>query len=163
MANEPTSVQQVEAFLYAEAALLDSLQFQEWFGLFTDDAHYLVPPTDLPDADPATTLFLINDDHTRLGGRVKRLQSRDAHADYPHPRTRRLITNVRILSESEGELTVAAAFVVYAMRVGRVNPFIGEYRYVLRVQDGDFRIALRRAALDIESLDYAGGKVNIIV
>ena len=38
----------VEDFLFAEAELLDEWRLPEWLELFTDDAIYYVPATDLP-------------------------------------------------------------------------------------------------------------------
>src|SRR5438067_4231552 len=87
---------EVEDFLYYEAALLDEWRLDEWLALFTDDARYVVPTTDLPDGDPRRDLVLIDDNLTRLHGRVERLKSRHAHREYPWSRTRRLIANVRV-------------------------------------------------------------------
>ena len=38
----------IEDFLFAEADLLDQWRLPEWLTLFTDDAKYEVPCTDLP-------------------------------------------------------------------------------------------------------------------
>ena len=60
----------VEDFLFTEADLLDQWRLPEWLTLFTDDAKYEVPCTDLPpDASPDTNLFYIADDRVRLGER----------------------------------------------------------------------------------------------
>lgn len=39
---------EVEDFLYHEAALLDDWQLDDWLALYTADARYEVPATDLP-------------------------------------------------------------------------------------------------------------------
>ena len=91
---------EAEDFLYREAALLDAWKLDEWLGLLTEDARYRVPSNDAPDADPANTLFLIADDIQRIRGRVARLKDPNAHAEFPHSRTRRIITNVRIVDGS---------------------------------------------------------------
>ena len=58
----------IEEFLFNEADLLDQWRLPEWLELFTDDATYEVPCTDLPaDASPDTNLFYIADDRFRLG------------------------------------------------------------------------------------------------
>ena len=108
----------VEDFLYHEAAVLDAWDLDGWLGLLCDDARYLIPPNDVPDGDPDTTLFIIADDIDRIRGRVKRLKSRDAHAEFPPSRTRRLITNVRILEQDATEVTVTANFSVHRFRRG---------------------------------------------
>lgn len=53
---------EVEQFLYKEAALLDEWRLDDWLTLFTDDARYVVPATDLPDGDPQKDLVFIDDD-----------------------------------------------------------------------------------------------------
>ena len=37
----------VEDLLYREADLLDAWKLDEWLTLYTDDAHYYVPPSDV--------------------------------------------------------------------------------------------------------------------
>lgn len=153
-----------EAFLYREAEILDRADYEEWLTLFDDDCTYSVPSTDIPGAEPGTGLFLINDDHQRLSGRVTRMMSQDAHADYPHPRTRRLITNVRAECDRNTSLVhVRANFLIYTLRVGNVFQFVGEYRYVLRDRGDSFTIHSRRANLDLETLDHGGGKINLVI
>ena len=132
----------VEDFFYHEAALLDAWDLDGWMDLLCDDACYLVPPNDVPDGDP-----------DRIRGRVKRLKSRDAHAEFPRSRTRRLITNVRILAHDDAELTVTANFSVHRFRRGgKGGEYVGRYIYTLRIEGGAFRIAERRAILDAEEL-----------
>ena len=46
--------QEVEDFLYHEAALLDEWKLEEWQALLADDATYYVPPNDQPDGDLVT-------------------------------------------------------------------------------------------------------------
>lgn len=148
---------EVEELLYAEAALLDEWRLDEWLALLTEDARYLVPSNDRPDADPATTLFTIADDIHRIRARVARLKDRSAHAEYPPSRTRRLITNVRILGEEAGELAVQANFVVYRFRRDEnLREYVGRYRYRLRIADGRLRIARREAVLDALELASLG-------
>jgi p-cumate 2,3-dioxygenase subunit beta len=147
---------QVEDFLFHEAALLDEWRLDEWLALLTDDAKYRVPSNDAPSGDPADTLFLIADDIQRIRGRVARLKDPHAHAEFPHSRTRRLVTNVRV-AERGDELEVFANFAVYRMRRGgRESAFVGRYRYLLRRVDGALRIAYREAILDSEELGRLG-------
>jgi p-cumate 2,3-dioxygenase beta subunit len=151
----------VEDFLYAEAALLDAWRLDDWFALFTADARYEVPSTDLPSGEPATALMLISDTHAMIAARVKRLNSRKAHREFPWSRTRRIIGNVRILAESGEDVEATANFAVYRSRRD-VSVYMGQYRYRL-VRDGDtFKIRFRRAELDVETLD-SHGTLSIIL
>ena len=143
---------QIEDFLYAEAALLDSWALDEWLLLFDEDAKYEVPSNDALDGDPAHDLMLIDDNYTRLTARVERLNSRRAHREYPHSRTNHQVFNVRVLDVSAGDISVTASFTVWRFRAGRSSCYVGLYRYRLRCGDGGFRVALKRAELDMTDL-----------
>ena len=147
----------VEALFYEEAALLDAWRLDDWLGLLTPDARYLVPPNDVPDGDPRNTLFTIADDIRRIRGRVKRLKSADAHAESPRSRTRRMVSNVRIVARGGDELVAEANFIVYRFRRDeRIGEYVGRYRYRLRSTADGLRIAERRAILDSEELGGLG-------
>ena len=148
---------EVEEFLFHEAALLDAWCLDDWLALLTEDARYEVPSNDRPDADPASTLFIIADDIHRIRGRVTRLKDRNAHAESPRSRTRRLISNVRIVGGNARELRVEANFVVYRFRRDEnVREYVGYYRYVLRRGRSGLKIARRQAVLDAMELGSMG-------
>ncbi len=155
---------EAEDFLYHEADLLDGWDLEAWLALCTDDVVYEVPATGMPDGSPATSLFLIHDDRFMLESRIKRLLSRNAHAENPRSRTRRLITNVRVRGNGgSDEMEVRASFHVIRFRDDAMHHYVGRYTYRLRRVDGQLRIAHRRAALDADSLRHSGGKVSILL
>ncbi|HXG37005.1 MAG TPA: aromatic-ring-hydroxylating dioxygenase subunit beta [Dehalococcoidia bacterium] len=172
MTSEATTISpllrlEVEDFLSQEAALLDEWRLDEWLSLFTEDARYVVPTTDLPQGDPHRHLVFIDDDMTRLRGRVVRLKSRHAHREYPWSRTRRLITNVRVTGVEGEEIQATASFVVFRVRDAyglgsQADAYMGRYLYTLRRVDGALKIAFRRAELDLEAL-HTHGAVSIIL
>lgn len=152
---------EVEDFLYHEAALLDAWQLEDWTELFTDDAEYVVPATDAPTGTPETSLVLLVDNLFRIKARADRLNSRRAHREFPWSRTRRMISNVRVLEDRGDELDIVANFIVYRFR-NDVIAYVGEYRHTL-VRDGDsFRIRRRWAVLDLEEL-RPHGTMSIIL
>ena len=154
--------EQIEDFLYAEAALLDEWRLQEWLELLTEDVTYSVPATDVPEGDAKNTHFLVADDAIRVHSRVKQLLGKSAWAENPHSRTRRLISNVRI-RESNGEtIRVTANFIVYRMRMDQMDTYVGRYEYTLVQRDGQLKIRERKAILDLEAL-RPQGKVSIIL
>jgi p-cumate 2,3-dioxygenase beta subunit len=154
--------EEVEEFLYEEAALLDEWRLEDWLQLFTEDARYVVPGTDFPQADSRDHFVLIDDDMRRLRGRVARLLSGRAHREHPRSRTRRLITNIRISESGNGEISVTASFAVYRSRGGRLAPYVGRYLYTLARVNGGLKIRHRRAELDLENLEESGA-VSIIL
>jgi p-cumate 2,3-dioxygenase beta subunit len=154
---------EVERFFYWEADLLDEWQLDAWLGLFLPDATYEVPTTDKPDGDPAANLFIIADTLPILRGRVERLKSVYAYAESPRARTRRFVSNVRVVSAAGEELIAAANFMVARIKHGATDTYIGRYEFTLRRQaDGGFRFRRRRAILDLEALRPAG-KISIIL
>ena len=148
---------EVEDLLYREAALLDEWRLEEWLQMLTDDAAYYVPPNDHPDADHLTTLFILADDIVRIRERVKRLMSPECHAEYPHSRTRRLISNVRVVGTDGDLVTVAANFICNRFRrYERVREYVGAYRYLLKRQGAELRIKERRVIIDAHELGSLG-------
>lgn len=148
---------EVEDFLFHEAALLDAWKLDEWLTLLTDDATYRVPSNDAPDARVGEALFIIADDAGRIRERVHRLKDRNAHAEFPHSRTRRIVSNVRIVSRTENEISAEANFVVYRHRRDEnIRVYVGQYRHVLRVTENGLRIAERNAILDAFELGSMG-------
>lgn len=154
---------EVEDFLYREAELLDEWRLEEWLTLFTDDARYLVPSTDLKaDASPDNNLFYIADDRFRLGERVARLMKRTAHSEYPRSKTRHLVSNVRIRARSADGIEVGAAAVTYRTKDGVTDTYIGSNRYQLVVNGSGLKIREKRCHLDLDGL-RPHGRVSILL
>jgi p-cumate 2,3-dioxygenase beta subunit len=154
---------EVEDFLFREAALLDEWRLDEWLALFEPGATYEVPTTDRPNEDPHRSQYYVWDDFELLTARVRRLKSRHAHAENPHSRTRRLVTNVRIGARDGSSLPVYAAFLIYKIRDGNVDTFVGRYEHTLATNgDGQLRFRKRRAVLELEVL-RPGGRLSFIL
>ena len=148
---------QVEDFLYREAALLDDWKLEEWQELLTDDAAYYVPPNDQLEGDHRSTLFLVADDRERIRQRIIRVLDPNCRAEYPKSRTRRMISNVRILAVDADLVTVAANFVCYRFRrYERIREYVGAYRYILKQAGDSFRIKERRVLIDAHELGSLG-------
>jgi p-cumate 2,3-dioxygenase beta subunit len=162
--NSESIHREVEDFLFDEADLLDSWRLEEWLALFTEDCRYLVPPGDLPpDASPESSLFYIADNHVLLRERVRRLAKRNAHAEYPHSRTRHFVSNIRIHpSSNSDQLSVRCAFMTHRSRAGVIDTFIGSSDYRLVRQDGKLRIREKRCRLDSDNLREQG-RISILL
>jgi len=148
---------EVEDFLYHEAALLDDWKLNEWEALLTDDATYYVPPNDQLEGDHRSTLFLVADDRERIRQRIIRINDPNCHAEYPKSRTRRMISNVRIVGVEGDLVKVAANFVCYRYRrYERIREYVGAYRYILKRAGDGFRIKERRVLIDAHELGSLG-------
>lgn len=170
MAKVAAKVTRAEAedLLFTEADLLDEWKLEPWLALYTADAAYLVPSTDLAaGADPGRALFYIADDRKRMNERVVRLAKKTAHSEWPRSRTRHLVSNVRVgepVATAAGEETpVTAAFVTFRTKDGVTDTYMGRLRYRLRREgDGTLRIREKRCELDLDGL-RPHGRVSIIL
>jgi p-cumate 2,3-dioxygenase beta subunit len=159
----PFTRSEIEDLLFSEAALLDDWKLEEWLALFTEDARYLVPATDLPkDAPPEGNLFYIADDYFRIGERVKRLMKKTAFSEHPRSKTRHLVSNVRLLSQSGDECQAGAAFITSRAKGGNMDLYVGSSEYTIVRRDGALRIRSKRCTLDMEAL-RPHGRISIIL
>jgi p-cumate 2,3-dioxygenase subunit beta len=156
------TVSQIEQFLIHEAALLDEWRLEEWLELMAQDARYLVPPLDAPDADHRDTLFLIADDRRTLASRVRQLLSGATWAENPRSRTRRLVTNVRLLTAEGDEARATANFAVWRFQHEQADVYVGQDRHVLVRGPSGLMFRERRAVLDLETL-RPHGKLSFIL
>lgn len=153
----PQLQQEIEQFLYAEAALLDDGKFHEWLAILAEDVHYWMPTRynrtrrerDKDTSGPGEIAFF-DEDLASLKARVKRLDTGMAWAEDPPSRTRHLIANVQIAPRAEaGEYDVTSAFFCYRTRLETdENLFVGRRQDVLRKTRDGWRVARRRIVLD---------------
>ncbi|XSC47534.1 aromatic-ring-hydroxylating dioxygenase subunit beta [Bradyrhizobium sp. RDT10] len=163
MAKVTTTRAEVEDFLFEEADLLDKWRLPEWLTLFTEDAVYHVPTMDISaDASPDESLFYIADDRFRLGERVKRLMKRTAHVEFPHSKTRHMVSNVRIRPRDDEDIDVMAVFATYRTKDGVTDTYVGTSEYRITQSHGAFKIRSKRCVLDSDAL-RPSGRISIIL
>lgn len=143
----------VEELLFHEADLIDSWRLDEWLTLFTEDAQYLVPPSDVAgdNADPDTSLFYIMDDRHRMGERVVRLGKVGAHSEQPRSRVRHLISGVRVRRDGD-RIHARSSFAVWRNKDVTSDVFVGHYLHELVEQGDALLIAKKTCVLDMEAL-----------
>jgi len=141
-------------FLYREAELIDTYQYDAWIALFANDIRYVMPVR--------TTQFLtkgagfhdvafFDENLTSLRTRVKRLQTEFAWAETPPSRSRHFVSNV--LVEAAGrpsEFAVHSNFMITRTRADHGHQmFTGQRADVLRRDDAHgWKIAERRILVD---------------
>jgi p-cumate 2,3-dioxygenase beta subunit len=156
------SREKIEDFLYFEASLLDDWKLDEWLNLLAENCTYQVPSNDAPQSVASKALFMIADDKKRTQERVVRLKDRNAHAEFPHSRTRRFISNVRIvdrkdLDDTHSKIIVHANFTIHRFRKNDdIRTFVGQYQNELLVSDKTIQITQRKAILDAYELGSMG-------
>jgi 3-phenylpropionate/cinnamic acid dioxygenase small subunit len=162
--HTPAALQhEVEQFLFHEAALLDQHRLDDWFALLADDLHYVLPirqTRHARDRDRELSgdrdLAVFDESKASIALRLRRLNTGSAWAEEPRSRTRRLVTNVRLVPTGpDGDIQVRSAFLLHRNRAeAQTDLFVGERRDVLRraAIPAGFQIRRRRVVLDQATL-----------
>ena len=136
------TLDEVSAFLFHEARLLDERRYDEWLALYLPEAWYWAPSR-ADQASPRDTISIVYDDRRLMEMRVRRLKHPQAHAASPPSRTTRLIGNIAV--ECEG--TVRSNFHMIEFRDDRQLLYGGALQHGLESRDGGLRIAWKRIDL----------------
>ena len=152
--------QVIEAFLYTEARLLDRKQFDDWFGLFTEDAYYWMPLRP-EQSRPDKELSIIYDDIDMLRVRVHWLKHPKNHAQAIPSRTVHYVSNVLVegFDEEKQEYRVSSALQVAEFRKDIQTVYSGSCEHVLRSADGELKIAAKR--VDLISSQAVLGSISV--
>ncbi|MDI9897417.1 3-phenylpropionate/cinnamic acid dioxygenase subunit beta [Rhodococcus sp. IEGM 1381] len=147
----------LEDFYILEADLLDERRFEEWLELFADDVEYFAPirvNRKSPASDVIEELGHFDDTKSSLTLRVKRLRTDVAWAEDPPSLTRRLITNVRVVSVGSEALVVRTNMLLYRSRgdLGAHDLIVGQRQDTLRPHEDAWLISNRRILLDQASM-----------
>ena len=129
-------IEQVRAFLYREARLLDDRQWDEWIKLYSPKASFWMPSWDDDDqlvTDPQTQISLIWYGHKGgLEDRVFRIRTeRSSVTSMPEPRTSHNISNVEILAQGGGVCELRFNWVTFSYRYKTVDTYFGTSFYTL--------------------------------
>ncbi len=154
-------MREIEDFLYLEADVLDTRDWERWLTFFSDDLRYWMPirknlayrerDHDIA-GDNETAWF----DNTKdlLERRVKQIMTGIHWAEEPLSRVRHLVSNIRLPAPvtrvGKGEtIEVRSNFFVYRNRLEtEVDIMVGCREDVLRRVNGSFQIAARKVILD---------------
>jgi 3-phenylpropionate/cinnamic acid dioxygenase small subunit len=144
---------EAEDFLFREAELLDSRQFEEWLKLFTPDGMYWLPMED--NSDPKMEPSVIYDDAHLRAMRVHQLVHKPHYSQRPRSRTVHAVSNIVVRpADRSDEAIVRCTVMVTEMREGNYQQlglgeqrlFSGHCEYRLRQGDG-LAIALKKLVL----------------
>ncbi|BBF69799.1 aromatic-ring-hydroxylating dioxygenase subunit beta [Sphingomonas bisphenolicum] len=100
-----SKVEAVSNFLYGEAQLLDDKRFHEWLALFDDDGYYWVP-VDPQSEERLASPSIFDADKPFLEIIVNRLYLDTAYSFLPAPRCCRFVSNITILNDRQGVISV---------------------------------------------------------
>lgn len=131
------TIDQVEAFLYREARLLDDKQWDEWLTCYAPDAVFWMPAWDDDGEmtrDPEREISLIY--YANRGGledRVFRIKTERSSASMPEPRTGHHLSNVEIVSQAGHEVCVRFNWHTLSYRYNMTDSYFGMSTYTLDV------------------------------
>lgn len=142
-------------FLNHEANLLDTQQLSAWLDLLTEDIEYRVPRRVTRErgserSEFSDDSFHFKDDLGTLQTRVERFDSEFAWSENPPNRTRRFVSNVRVMDIEEGEYTVRSNLLFYRSQGEDADGTVisGERLDTLREVEDDLKLARRHVFLD---------------
>ena len=162
----------VEQWYYREARLLDNRQYQSWLELCCEDIRYSMPARanplvdnreqgseamiaverELEDVDSAGCPIR-EESYAYLQLRVERSFKKNAWAENPPARTRRIIGNVEITAIDGAELAALSNFHLFYTRPGLPDfLYAGQRRDRLRHHGDTFRLARREIIMDIADI-----------
>jgi 3-phenylpropionate/cinnamic acid dioxygenase small subunit len=147
-AQPPAAVDanEVAAFLFHEAELLDQDRFEEWMALFTPDGYYWAPVK--PDQDDFLAhVSLFYDDRPMMQARILRLRHPRNQSTLVPPRCCRLVGNVRVVEAAPERCRTTSKLVMVESRRNAKRTFGAMVEHELKVIDGQFRIAWKKVVL----------------
>lgn len=147
---------QVLGYYYREAQLLDNLKFMEWAEDLAQDIQYSVPMRQTRQVKDQHTSVVrsmrhMHEDYRSLMGRVVRLSGNSAWAEDPASRTRRFVSNVQVFATANpAEFAVINYLLITRNRFDddHFDLIPCERRDILRLQDGQVKLANREVMLD---------------
>jgi 3-phenylpropionate/cinnamic acid dioxygenase small subunit len=137
----------VQRFVCHEAALMDAHDYSCWLALWAGDNIRYWVPCNSDDQDPQLGLAIIYDDRRRLEERIVRMQDPAAHAYQPRPRLMRAVSNLAVLDDRDGELTVTSTFVLGQIHQGRQRIWLGRTLHTLANVGSTFEIRRKKVML----------------
>jgi 3-phenylpropionate/cinnamic acid dioxygenase small subunit len=149
-------------FVVREARLIDEKRFDEWYELFTDDAHYWVPMAP-GQTDPLNHNSLAYEDKLLLQLRIERLKSPLAYSQKPASRCHHLLQTPEVEKRgaAEGEYLTRTAFIYTETRGDDSQRYAATAWHTLVWSQDRLRIRLKR--VDILNCDAALPSIQLFL
>jgi 3-phenylpropionate/cinnamic acid dioxygenase small subunit len=156
------SNEQLIAFIYTEARLLDECRYDEWLALFSDDAYYWMPLTP-GQTDPRLQVSLMYEDLLLLRVRVERLKGSRTYSQQPASRCHHLLQMPAIEQHDvvAGHYTLRTAFHYVETRQDTQTLYAGWTTHQLVTVGSALRIKLKR--VDLVNSDAAFGNIQLFM
>ncbi|MBB3192628.1 benzoate 1,2-dioxygenase small subunit [Halomonas cerina] len=146
------SYQDIQAFLYREARLLDDRQWDEWLECYRKDAVFWMPAWDDDDQltrDPHAEISLIYyPNREGLEDRVYRIKTERSGASTPEPRTTHQVNNLEVLSQEGDTVELRFNWHTLSHRYKKTDSYFGTCFYTLDVSGETPRITKKVVQLN---------------
>jgi len=143
----PAQVQDVQAFVQAEARLLNQARYQDWLALFAQEGRYWVPLGGDAQSDSDTHNALADEDRLLLTLRVERLVAGRAHSQQPASRSAHVLQLPQVDVCNDHHAEVYTPFTYVESRGEQQIWLAGQWCHRLCREQGAWRIALKRVNL----------------
>ncbi len=140
--------QELIAFVYREARLLDEKRFDEWYELFAEDGFYWVPLTP-GQVDPLDHTSLAYEDRLLLKLRIERLKSPRAFSQQPASRCHHVLQLPEVeKSDAAGnEHVVRTQYIYTESHLDEQQMYACTAFHTLTVEGGALKMRLKRVNL----------------
>lgn len=147
MQDSTVNIEDVRQFLYREARLLDEKNWEEWLKCYHEDCPFWMPSWDDDGelvSDPLREISLIYyPDRRGLEDRLFRVETERSSATIPDTRTTHNLSNIEILENDKGVVTVCFNWINKSFRYHETNTYWGTSRYKIDMT-GDSPIVINK-------------------
>jgi len=149
-------------FIYQEARLLDEKRFDDWYELFTEDAHYWVPLVP-GQTDPLTHNSLAYEDKLLLKLRIERLKQPTAFSQKPASRCLHVLQAPQLENsdDARGEFRLRTTFLYTETKGDDSQRYAATAWHTLVRSDQKLKIRLKR--VDILNADAALPSIQLFL
>ena len=138
--------QSVEQFLFYQAELLDTKNWQAYIDLFDDEGVYWMPAR-REQTEWLDSPSIFAEDRQLMNVRMGRITHPNAWSQAPLWETNHVLGSVVIEELAETKLQVRSRFQVLELRRDQLRSLAGVYRHTLLLRGKEFKIALQRVDL----------------
>ncbi len=123
MKNTSISIEEIRQFLYREARLLDEKNWEEWLTCYDEDCPFWMPSWD-DDGE-----LISNPQRRGLEDRIFRIETERSSATIPDTRTAHNLSNIELLENNDGIVTVRFNWINKSYRYHETNTYWGYSQY----------------------------------
>ena len=147
-------------FVKREARLVDEKRFDEWYELFTEDAHYWVPAVH-GQKSPLTENSLAYEDKLLLRLRLERMKSPLAYSQKPASRCLHVMQETDVEKRDGDEFLTRTPFIYTETRNDDSQRYAAVAWHTLVAKGGALKIRLKR--VDILNCDAALPSIQLFL